>query len=217
MFLDSSPNVLGPATHTFKRCVTCGEFKPLDQFSRNPAARDKKQSSCKPCVSEYSKAWHAANKELHAEYMRAWQKANKEHVYRKVKTWKAEHKDRVNAGARKYHASHKEQRSVKGKEWKAANPDKVKASYHQRRARKAATGGALSASDLVAIRAAQTDKRGRLICWRCNKPITGNPHLDHWIPLDKGGTNDAGNLHYMHAKCNLEKAAKLPTEIGRLI
>jgi 5-methylcytosine-specific restriction endonuclease McrA len=107
---------------------------------------------------------------------------------------------------------------------RVANPERVakqrraySASNHRRRARKLATGGTFTTADLDAIRAAQTDKRGRLICWRCGKPIKGTPELDHWIPIARGGRNDAGNLHYMHATCNRNKGAKLPTEIGRLI
>jgi hypothetical protein len=93
-----------------------------------------------------------------------------------------------------------------------------RASNHNRRARKQITGGTRTAADdLSAIRAAQTDKKGRLICWRCNKPIKETPHLDHWIPLDKGGSNDPGNLHYMHATCNLTKSAKHPFELGVLL
>jgi DNA-directed RNA polymerase subunit M/transcription elongation factor TFIIS len=217
VYLDCSPNVLGPATHTFKRCKGCGEFKPLDAFSRHPQTRDKLQPTCRDCASAIFKAWRAENKDYHAQSMKAWYEANKEKVYATVKAWKAEHRDRVNEGGRKYHAAHKEQRSATTKAWAKANPDKRKASYHRRRARVAETGGTLTAAELAGIRAAQTDKRGRLICWKCGKPIKGTPHLDHWQPLKHGGMNSPGNLHYMHGKCNLEKGAKLPAEIGRLL
>jgi 5-methylcytosine-specific restriction endonuclease McrA len=135
---------------------------------------------------------------------------------------------------RRYYASRKDEYDKYHAEYRRAFPEKRKAAMigrnHKRRAKLRGNGGTYTAADLAAIRAAQTDKRGRLICWKCNTPIIGDdppphlpngvrlsPHLDHWIPLDKGGTNDAGNLHYMHGLCNLEKGAKTPTEIGRLI
>ncbi len=41
---------------------------------------------------------------------------------------------------------------------------------------------------------------------------------DGWEALaDAGCPSRADNLHYMHAKCNRTKSAKLPTEIGRLL
>jgi hypothetical protein len=92
-----------------------------------------------------------------------------------------------------------------------------KAKEQKRRAKERGIDADCSAADLIAIRQAQTDKRGRLICWRCRKPITDTPHLDHFIPFDKGGSHTAGNLHYMHAKCNLNKSNKHPHELGMLI
>ena len=84
--------------------------------------------------------------------------------------------------------------------------------------------------DLDAIRKAQTDRHGRLICWACGYPIVGNEpppifpdaahlpsHVDHWVPLKHDGSNDAGNLHIMHGICNLKKGSKHPMEIGRLL
>jgi hypothetical protein len=107
--------------------------------------------------------------------------------------------------------------AIKGQRYRLAHPEIIRAKSNRYRARKFGNGGKHTGDDLIAIRAAQTDNRGRLICWRCGKPIKGASHLDHWIPLAKGGTDDPGNLHYMHAKCNLNKSSKHPTEIGRLI
>jgi 5-methylcytosine-specific restriction endonuclease McrA len=55
-------------------------------------------------------------------------------------------------------------------------------------------------------------------CWWCGKPLNGKYHIDHRIPLDRGGGNHAGNIVLAHAKCNLSKGAKLPSEWnGRLL
>ena len=44
-----------------KRCCTCGEIKPLDEFNRLSKAKDGRQPRCRQC----HKDWHAANKERH--------------------------------------------------------------------------------------------------------------------------------------------------------
>lgn len=124
---------------------------------------------------------------------------------------------RARESAGRYRAKHSDKVAAYRRLWIASNPEKVRAYWSRRRARVVNAGGDCTADDLTSIRAAQTNAIGQLICWRCGKPITDTPHLDHWIPLSKGGTNDAGNLHYMHARCNLSKGAKLPTEIGRLV
>lgn len=37
-------------------------------------------------------------------------------------------------------------------------------------------------------------------------------HIDHYVPLVKGGTNDRKNLRLLHKKCNLSKGARDPAE-----
>jgi hypothetical protein len=39
-------------------------------------------------------------------------------------------------------------------------------------------------------------------------------HVDHFIPLARGGTNDRSNLKLLHPVCNLKKGAKLPSDLG---
>lgn len=79
-------------------------------------------------------------------------------------------------------------------------------------------GGKCTKQDIQMQIHAQTDFRGRLICWWCDQPIKGKFHIDHRIPLSRGGSNDARNLCITHGKCNLSKHDKLPQEYnGRLL
>lgn len=221
MFLDCSPNVLGPATSAVKRCSKCGEFKPSTNEYFPLASNGKLQSRCKTCTCIEAKLWREKYPDRAKASGKAYRDANKERIAAKDKAyrsaWYAKNKERHSASMRSWYEKNKEHHAEYGKAWSAANQDKRNASQHRRRARKQEVGGSFTDADLTAIRAAQTDNQGRLICWRCGKPIKDTPHLDHWIPLDKGGPNSAGNIHYMHAKCNLTKHAKYPTEIGRLI
>ena len=44
-------------------------------------------------------------------------------------------------------------------------------------------------------------------CVICNK--VGTDHIDHRIPLSRGGSNDIDNLQALCAACNIEKSDKL--------
>lgn len=111
----------------------------------------------------------------------------------------------ANARVRKYHKTERGQTSNRRQ-------------GHVRRALLASATGSYTIDEVVAIRAAQTDKQGRLRCWWCGNPIKGTPHLDHKIALAAGGSNDAGNLCYACASCNLSKQTKSPGEFaGRLL
>ena len=207
MFLEVYPQVLGAST--LKRCTGCGECKPVDEFARNRVKPDGRQNQCKACnaayrdkhreeLRQYASEYHANNRDRVLEEMRDRYVRDRLHRLARANKHHVMHRDRILAARR-------------------AKPDIVIAQYHRRKARKLNNGGTFTPADLAAIRAAQTDAKGRLICAWCHKPIIDTPHLDHWIPLSKGGANDAGNLRYMHAKCNLSKGAKHPHDMGRLI
>jgi 5-methylcytosine-specific restriction endonuclease McrA len=80
-----------------------------------------------------------------------------------------------------------------------------------RRARKLRAGGSFTSSDIEAIRTAQGNH-----CYLCGKTLK-KYHIDHFIPLSKGGTNDPGNLRLACPKCNQSKSDKHPFELGVLL
>lgn len=212
-----------------------------EQHRAEVSARAKEWRDANPeKVKAANKAWYEANRERVAEKNRAYRESNRERISAKGKNrywakreyllaynreWYKANREYVAEYQKAYNIANRERITERNREYerkrRKTNPEKVREQQrlanHRRRIRKLNNGGSFTADDLVTIRAAQTDKQGRLICWACGKPIKGTPHLDHWIPLDKQGANDPGNLHYMHAKCNLTKQAKHPFELGRLL
>jgi hypothetical protein len=204
------------STTTTRVCITCGQEFPLTREFFCPVVKSRYLSrDCRACHNaakqEYKypekdiargAVYRAENKEKIAEYNREYRKRNVEQRKAYNNQWNAEHRDQVRATEKAYRENKPEvRRGIKAR----------------RRAKEMGSGGTVTTADLTAIRVSQTDKRGRLICWLCGKPIKSNPHLDHFMPIKHGGPNSAGNLHYVHARCNLHKSAKLPSEIGRLL
>lgn len=152
------------------------------------------------------------------EYFRRWTKTPEGRKKRREE--KAKYRQTHKKEIALQNASHREQR--RAYDVRRGQTPERKAYYkkadHKRRTQKLQAGGSFTTSELQAVIAAHTNpKTGELICAWCGKPIKGQYHLDHWIPLSKGGTNEAGNLRIMHPKCNLKKNAKLPSELGRLL
>lgn len=112
-----------------------------------------------------------------------------------------------------YHRHDGEQRSewlASQRAWKKANPEKVKVDIHRRRARERAAEGSHTADELKALFQRQ---RGR--CAYCSKSIRNGYHVDHIIPLARGGSNWISNIALACAKCNLTKSATDPIEFAR--
>jgi 5-methylcytosine-specific restriction endonuclease McrA len=222
--------IVSPDSDNLKRCPKCGETKPRQSFAISKRRYDGLQVYCKQCNAAYRRE-HRADKvtynksyyDQHAdslrEYARAYHHEHREerHAYRKV--YYGSNRDRILAKQAIYNSSteFKSRRSEYDRQHRQANKLKYSTRDANRRARERELGSYVTVADVELIRKSQTDPKGRLICWRCGKPIVRSPHLDHFIPLDKGGSHTPGNLHFMHAVCNLTKATKHPHELGMLI
>ena len=59
------------------------------------------------------------------------------------------------------------------------------------------------------------------VCYWCGNRCGSKYHVDHYIPLAKGGRHELNNLVISCPKCNMEKGAKMPDEYamqkGRLL
>lgn len=237
MFLEVYPQVLGVST--IKRCSTCGEYKPADSehFHRNKRSSDGLYSRCKQCEIDRQRKYYAINQPerecpstkvcprcgnelpLNADY---WYRAKhsttgfspncKHCIDERNRTYARRNPDVIEKSKAGWIKRDPERRRRSARNWRKNNPEKASVLSAIRRA-----AGTVTADEVKAIRAGQTDSKGQLICWRCGKPIIDTPHLDHWVPVKEGGVSNPGNLHFMHAKCNLSKGAKHPHDMGRLI
>ena len=175
--------------------------------------------------------YRAAHKDEIAKRTADYSKAHGEDLSQYAAKWRKEHrKERAKCGAeyreahrgeRKiyaagYYKSHKTERAQYLQEHRVE-----RAAYNaKRRALKAGTLVNATPGQLAEIkeiyRKAQEDDKVR--CYLCGELIPmGHRHVDHILPLSKGGTSLPSNLAVACDKCNLSKQAKLPEEIGLLI
>lgn len=59
-----------------KTCTQCRVEKSVEHFSRDKERGDGLRQYCKPCASERSRRWTAANRERRREVSRAWKAQN---------------------------------------------------------------------------------------------------------------------------------------------
>lgn len=60
------------------------------------------------------------------------------------------------------------------------------------------------------VRRGKIVERDGMICGICREDIAAfsDLHIDHIIPISKGGTSDPANLQPSHASCNLRKGSR---------
>lgn len=87
--------------------------------------------------------------------------------------------------------------------WARANPDRITAKNARRRG---ALVGTLVERELVLIRDSG-------ICGICGLAVGPDWHLDHVVPLAKGGEHSYANTQLAHPRCNARKGARVPSAI----
>lgn len=203
-----------------KTCTTCGRELPatLEYFYSNKQGKYGLRSVCRECHCIRTSAYQKSHREQrriyereyvakHADQLRAYRIAYAEKNREKYKHWLSEH-----------YINHRSEYIARNAAYRASTHGQaVLRAAEARRRQSRVDGGTYSPAEFEEVLKAHTDKNNRLICALCGKPIEGEYHIDHWIPLRHGGSNEAGNLRVMHPKCNLKKHANHPHKLGLLI
>lgn len=92
-------------------------------------------------------------------------------------------------------------------EWVRSNPEVCSANWHRRKARKLGAEGFHTVEDIKALYESQKG-----LCAYCSEPVGEEYHVDHVIPLSRGGGNGPDNLAIACPTCNRSKGAKLLSE-----
>lgn len=128
---------------------------------------------------------------------------------------------------RKTYAKHREKRLAVNRRYRDNNRDKIremKRRYSKehpeseivrsqnRRARHAAAAGRHTQKDILELLERQASKCGTCKKRFCKKNGKLQYHVDHVMPLARGGSNDPSNLQLLCPPCNRKKQALHPDE-----
>lgn len=110
-----------------------------------------------------------------------------------------------------YHKKNAEKKKLIAKEWVKNNPEKrkfINFNYDSKRRAIKKVG-----DSFIAVK--QWADNQQKICYWCNIECDEKYHIDHYVPLSKGGTHTIDNLVIACAKCNLTKNAKDPYKFAQ--
>jgi len=119
-----------------------------------------------------------------------------------IKKWKQNNPEKVREQGRRKYWRDPEKQNARASEWRKENPEKDRSYTHTRRALKKQGGGSFTASEWKAL-CEQYDNK---CCYPgCDRT---DLHMDHVIPLSKGGSSDISNIQPLCGYHNMSKGTK---------
>jgi 5-methylcytosine-specific restriction endonuclease McrA len=225
-----------------KKCTKCKKEKPKTFifFRYRKESRDKLRSSCIDCDKESARKYRDSNSLKIKEIAKHSRKKNYEKISSRMKEWNLKNKEWRKRWESKnkqkrieYVKTYKEnmpyekkqeqllKARIRSREWRKKNPD-CQSEYHKKyacrnkpkllviarnyKARKKNAEGYHTKEEIEEI-----IKKQKGLCFWCSVKLS-KIHIDHYIPLKKGGSNYSSNLVASCPKCNHSKGAKMPWE-----
>jgi len=216
-----------------KQCSKCKEIKSLSKFSKYKSNKDGYRSICKFCQKKYRlehkteiakyrqehkvertkyyqehkleiAEYYQDHKAKKAEYdikYRQEHKVERAKYYQEHKKQIAEHYQERKTEIAKYRQEHKTEKALYNVKYRQNNPDKINARNAKRRASKLKQISSTANLNKIAKFYSKAQK--------LSKDTGIKMHVDHIIPLSKGGLHHENNLQIITATQNLRKSNKI--------
>jgi len=151
-----------------------------------------------------------------SEYWKQWYEKNKERRKAQSRLYYANNKHKVRVYSKKYHLLNRDKIIARVNKWQEENRERfmarIKINTHKRRAVLKNCKGSYTAYEVQ-----QKLRRQKFKCKGCKTDIKASYHIDHIMPLARGGENNIGNIQLLCRTCNLSKGAKHPKEWAKTL
>ncbi len=155
--------------------------------------------------------------ERYKSYQKRYADKNREKINEKHRLYYNNNKDKIAIRSSKYQKENAEKVRQNTRNWRKNNPEKYLSCLHRRRVLLSANQENYTKDDVYRIYELQDKK-----CLYCGIPMINDKALatkevpfytiDHYIPITKGGGNNAENIVLACGVCNSRKNNKLPEE-----
>jgi 5-methylcytosine-specific restriction endonuclease McrA len=144
--------------------------------------------------------------EARRAYQREHYRKNRESRLAAVKAYRAENRDEVNARRRAANKRDRPKISAAMQRWRNENPDKWRPIHRKKEALRRAR---LRGCEAEAIDPAVVFERDEGVCGICGGAVDpADWHMDHVVPIARGGPHVYANVQVAHPRCNSSKGAK---------
>lgn len=195
------PRVRADPASGFRLCRTCEVSKPAEQFAKG-------QRECRDCRASRGARYRAENADKEAERHRRYHFENRETLLPKFRALQRA----------RYYRDPERARQERRDYWNRLTVEERRAVLHRQqesRYRSWARRRALKLGSRIArISRRRVIERDGSTCYLCLRTLTSRQvHLDHVVPLARGGSHTEDNLRVACGPCNRRKSDRLLSEL----
>jgi len=191
-----------------KQCCKCKKIKSLSEFHKDKYRKDGYRSICKFCRKKYRQEhkieiakYYQEHKLEKAEYIAKYYQEHKAEITEYMAKYRQENKAEIAEYKTKYRQEHKAKIAEYDAKYYQENKDQRGARSTKRRANKLNQTPSNANLNKIAKFYSKAQK--------LSKQTNIKYHVDHIIPLSKGGLHHENNLQVITATQNLQKSNKL--------
>lgn len=177
-----------------KACNKCGVISA--NFSKDKTKKDGFRTICRRCTAATRRERYARDPE------------SRKRIQEWNETWRQRNREADLDAKRAYYAENKQEHYERVMRWRDRNPSVWRAISitHERKRRNATRNG-------VGVRVMSKWIRAQpKSCFYCQSECGNDFHVDHFVPLSKGGAHVLTNFRIACPACNLSKGARDPME-----
>jgi len=194
------------------------DLRTDEEKAKNAARKKKYRLKNKDKLALHEKEYRAQHKDKYTEHSKKYKRENKDKISIAGKKYYNENTEKIKAYQKEYNDKNKEKVANRKKEYRQSEKGsivKINSENKRRCVKKLLSDNTLPlrysyplTKELQELLNTQDNK-----CNNCKYKISrelNNIHLDHHIPLSKGGTHSINNVVWLCDRCNMVKHNTLP-------
>jgi len=197
-----------------KQCYYCLTVKEFDCFDSHPHCMAGKSNKCKSCTSKKNKIFRETRKEKEPDFQKKAYLRNRESIREKQREYYQNNRQKVteiNSRWAKSDAGIISDRKA-GAKYRSKNKEKIREKSKQYRENNRHKCNELAARRRARVRSLTPENADLELIKLIYKACPEGYHVDHIIPIARGGLHHESNLAYLPGRVNDSKGAKTPEE-----